>query len=280
MYFKIYSGGEQSGEERRKAPEAKVFMEIRVLGCYGGELPGYRPCSFLVDGKILVDAGTVCSVLSASQQCRITHILITHAHIDHIKDLPFLAANRVAGFSLELLHIMSIPAVIREIQAHLFNDTLWPDFSILPTADKPIIKFYSLEPGEDVELEGYTVKAIPVNHQVPAVGYIIRKGKSSILYSGDTGPTEMIWEEANQAPDLKAVLIENSFPNRERAVAERSGHLTPGMLRRELKKMKRSDIPIFLVHMKPQYLRELRTEVRGWNERKIAFMQQGARYRF
>ncbi len=261
-------------------PREDVFMEITVLGCYGGELPGYRACSFLVDGKMLVDAGAVTSVLSASQQSRVTHILITHAHIDHIKDLPFLAANRIAGFSRELLHIMSIPAVIREIQAHLFNDTLWPDFSTLPTADQPIIKFVSLEPGRDVELDGYTVRAIPVNHQVPAVGYFIRKGKSAILYSGDTGPTEMIWEEANQAPDLKAVLIENSFPNRETAVAERSGHLTPRMLRRELMKLERADIPIFLVHMKPQYLRELRSEVRGWNERKIAFMQQGTRYRF
>jgi len=255
-------------------------MEIKVLGCYGGELPGYRLCSFLIDGKILVDAGAVTSVLSSFKQSRIAHILITHAHIDHIKDLPFLAANRAGTNFCEPIHVLSIPPVIQGIQAHLFNDALWPDFSNLPTAEHPALKFVPIEPGRDIEVEGYTVKAVPVNHRVPAVGYVIHKGKSRILYTGDTGPTERIWEEANQASDLKAILMESSFPNRETALAQRSGHLTPRMLRGELEKLKRTDIPIFLVHMKPQYLRELRSEIRGLGNRKVTFMQQGKHYRF
>ena len=29
-------------------------MKIRVLGCHGGELPGYRTTCFLIDGKLSV----------------------------------------------------------------------------------------------------------------------------------------------------------------------------------------------------------------------------------
>lgn len=255
-------------------------MEIKVLGCYGGELPGYRVCSFLLDGRILIDAGAVTSVLRPVQQSRITHILISHSHLDHIKDLPFLAANRSGEVFHQPIHIISIPEVIQGIQAHLFNDTLWPDFSILPTAERPVLKFVSIEPGQDIEVENYLIRAVPVNHRVPAVGYFIRKGKSAILYSGDTGPTEMIWEEANRTADLKAILLESSFPNREIGVAERSGHLTPRLLKRELAKLNRDDIPVYLVHMKPQYLRELRHEIRGVGDRKITFMEQDKQYRF
>ena len=90
----------------------------------------------------------------------------------------------------------------------------------------------------------------------------------------------MIWEEANRTADLKAILLESSFPNSEIGVAERSGHLTPRLLKRELAKLNRDDIPVYLVHMKPQYLRELRHEIRGVGHRKITFMEQDKQYRF
>jgi hypothetical protein len=44
----------------------KKIMEIRVLGCYGGELPGYFLGSFMLDGKLVVDAGAITSVLPTS----------------------------------------------------------------------------------------------------------------------------------------------------------------------------------------------------------------------
>ena len=255
-------------------------MEIRVLGCFGGELPGFRLCSFLIDGKLLIDAGAVTSVLRIPQQNQIHHIFITHSHLDHIKDLPFLAANRYGEAFQKPLLVHSIPAVIQGIQSHLFNDTLWPDFSILPSAEQPVLKFNSLEPGAEVKVEEYTIQPVSVSHSVPAVGYFVRKGKSVVLYTGDTGPTEAIWRAANQVSDLKAILIESSFPNRERNVAEKSGHLTPHLLKRELEKLNRRDIPILLVHMKPQYMRELRNEVQIGGDRNINFAEQGKRYRF
>jgi len=255
-------------------------MEIRVLGCYGGELPGFRHCSFAVDGKLLLDAGAVTSVLPLPEQRRITNILVTHTHLDHIKGIPFLAANLVGEGCRQPVNIISIGGVIEGLKFHLFNDALWPDFTVLPTVDSPVLRFVSIDPGVDVRVGDFTVRAVAVNHTVQAVGYFLHRGQSTILYTGDTGPTERIWEEANRLRDLKAVLVEASYPNGLKAVAESSGHMTPRTVKRELKKLRRKDIPILLFHMKPQYLSVLRKEVQSLGHGKISFLQQGERYRF
>lgn len=256
------------------------MMEIRILGCYGGELPGYRLCSFVIDRKLLLDAGAVTSVLRLSEQRRISNILVTHTHLDHIKDIPFLAANLVGVRLHQPVNIISTPQVIEGIKVHLFNDALWPDFTVLPNVKSPVLKFMSIEPSVDIPVQGFTIRAIPVNHTVPAVGYIVRKGRSAILYTGDTGPTERIWEEANDLRDLKAVFVESSFPNHLRGVAENSGHMTPVILKRELKKLRRKDIPILLVHMKPQYLNLLRKQAGNISHPQVSFPEQGEYYRF
>ena len=255
-------------------------MEIRVLGCYGGELPGYFLGSFMLDGKLVVDAGSITSVLRLSEQRRISNILVTHTHLDHIKDIPLLADNLVGEPLPKPVNIISTGQIIDGIKHHLFNDALWPDFTVLPTVDSPVLKFMAIEPGVDIAVQDFTIRAIPVNHTVPAVGYIIRQGRSAILYTGDTGPTERIWEEASQLQDLKAVLVEISFPNSLRTTAESSGHLTPMMLKRELKKLRQKNIPILLTHMKPQYLTLLKKEIRLIGNPRISFLRQGERYRF
>ena len=255
-------------------------MEIRVLGCFGGELPGFPLCSFAIDKKLLLDAGAVTSVLRLSAQRRISNILVTHTHLDHIKDIPFLAANLIEGQLSRPVNIISTRQIIDGIQTHLFNDALWPDFTALPSVDSPVLKFIPVKPEVDFTVDDFTVRAIPVNHAVPAVGYIVRKGRSAILYAGDTGPTECIWEEASRLDDLKAVIVEISFPNRLKAAAMDSGHMTPRALKRELKKLHRRDIPILLAHMKPQYLNLLRNEIRQLGLSHVFFLRPGRRYRF
>jgi len=255
-------------------------MEIRVLGCYGGELPGFRLCSLLIDGKLLLDAGAVTSVLDLQEQRRISDILVTHAHLDHIKDIPFLAANLVGeGFHRPVNIIASRP-VIETIKYHLFNDALWPDFTMLPTMDAPILKFFSLEPGVDFRVGCFTVRAIPVNHSVQATAFLVRKGKAAVLYTGDTGATDRIWEEADSLAELKAIFVELSFPNRLGELAASSGHLFPRLLERELKKLRRKDIPIYLVHMKPLYLKIIGQEVGRMMHRRVSLAKQGRKYRF
>ncbi len=120
------------------------MMEVRIPGCYGAELPGHRFCSFVKDGKLLLDAGAVTSVLRLSEQRQISNILVTHTHLDHIKDIPFLAANLVGDRFHQPLNIISIPRAIEGIKAYLFDDALRPDLAAPPTVKSSVLKSMSM----------------------------------------------------------------------------------------------------------------------------------------
>src|SRR2546430_9128122 len=52
-----------------------------------------RTCGFLVNETCMVDAGSVSAGLQEAEQGKIRHVLLSHAHLDHIKGLPLLADN-------------------------------------------------------------------------------------------------------------------------------------------------------------------------------------------
>ena len=81
--------------------------------------------------------------------------------------------------------------------------------------------------------------------------------------SGDTGPTEELWRVLNRTENLKALLLETSFPNKLQKLADVSGHLTPRTLRRELAKFQRNGASILLYHLKPAFLQQLAEELKG-----------------
>ena len=57
-----------------------------------------------------------------------------------------------------------------------------------------------------------------------------RTRTGSVGYSSDTAPTERFWEVANRTKNLKALIVETSFPNELQDLANVSGHLTPQTL--------------------------------------------------
>ena len=72
-------------------------MRIKVLGSAGSEVPGHNCPAFLIDGKILLDGGTIALSLNIREEHSLGWILLTHAHLDHIKGIPFLLDNLVTG---------------------------------------------------------------------------------------------------------------------------------------------------------------------------------------
>ena len=249
-------------------------MKIRVLGCYGTELLGYRATSFLINDTILVDAGTVASALSMEEQLKIRSVLLSHSHLDHIKGLFFLADNLCEGFSATV-NVYSTAGILDTLKAHYFNDLLSPDFTSIPDEKNPILRLKPIVPGEAFEVNGLVVNAFKANHVVESVGYKLQDGNGAILYSGDTGATPWIWKEAREQKGLQAIFVETSFPNRLSDLAKLSGHLTPSMLEEELKKIDHLDVPIFIFHMKPQYLDALTREIEQLNHPNISILKQG-----
>jgi len=255
-------------------------MDLKVLGCHGGETRKHRTSSFLLDDRLAVDAGAITSMLSLEEQRGITSAIVSHAHMDHVRDLATLADNRCqqGGPTLE---ICGIPETLAALQNHFFNDRIWPDFTRIKTAMGPTIVYRELEPEVEAEVAGLRVKPVLVSHTIDTAGFVITGSSGSIAYSGDTGPTERFWEVLNAQPDLRAVLMEVSFPDDQLALATVSGHHTPFTLKNELRKLKTADpVPFLLYHIKPVFQAQVEKELARISDREIQILQLGEQFLF
>jgi 3',5'-cyclic-nucleotide phosphodiesterase len=234
-------------------------LDLRIIGCHGGETPRHRTSAFVLDDRIAIDAGSLTSGMELKDQCALEAVLVSHAHLDHIRDLATIADNRVQNKRPALV-IAGTKSTIDVLRKHFFNDLLWPDFSKIPHG-RPGISYLELKHEKPVAIAGYEVSAIPVSHTIACCGFTVRGRDGVLAYSGDTGPTDRIWEVLNETKDLKAMLMEVSFPNSEARLAHVSGHHTPATLAADLKKLDlRKELPVLLYHIKPSFQAEVERE--------------------
>jgi len=250
-------------------------MIIKVLGAAGSEVPGHNCPAFLIDGKILLDAGTIALALNIREEHSLRWILLTHVHLDHIKGIPFLLDNLVTRNTGNTITVLSGKDVLDDLKKNIFNGRIWPDFAAIPTPGHPALQYKAVGTTRSVEIDGYKVTMERVNHTVPAYGFIVEKpGKRAIAYTGDTGPTDRFWERM-AAHDVKHLIMETSFPNRLEKLALASGHLTPALLEKEIAKMARRPERIFIMHVKPQFLPEIEMEIQALGHDNIEFLKDG-----
>lgn len=235
-------------------------MEIRVLGAHNVESATTRLTSLLVDDVLAVDAGGLTSSLSLDEQQRVSSILVTHYHYDHIRDVAAIALGM--SYYRKTIKVYASPSTLDAISKYILNDIIYPRFTDIPTPDHPPLRFCPLEPYKAEEVDGYEVLAVPVHHAAPTVGYLIssRDGKS-FFYTGDTGPgLGHCWER--MSPQL--LIVDVTLPNRLEKHGVSTGHLTPRLLAQELAEFKKSRgyLPqVVLVHFAPLFEEEIRREV-------------------
>jgi ribonuclease BN (tRNA processing enzyme) len=225
-------------------------MRLRVLGCSGG-IGGQhnRTTSFLVDHDILIDAGTGVGDLSLSELTLVDHIFITHSHLDHVNSIAFFV-DSVGALRPQPVTVYATAATIATLKKNLFNWDIWPDFTVIPTAEQPWLRYQEIEVGQVITLGGRTITVLPAVHTVPAVGYLLDSGKASLVFTGDTGPNDALWTVLNEVGNLKYLIIETAFSDKDRRLAELSKHLCPAMLGEELAKLERS-AEVYITHLKP-----------------------------
>ena len=224
-------------------------MRIRVLGCSGGIGGGLRTTSMLVDEDVLIDAGTGVGDLTLESLAKIDHIFVSHSHLDHVTSIPFLV-DTVCWMRASPIVVYGIKETLDILRAHLFNWKIWPDFTQIPDGERPFMVYREILVGEAVEIRGRRFTPIPANHTVPAVGYVLETKKAALVYSGDTSVNDALWKVVNSTPNLKYLIIETAFSNKERDIATASKHLCPDMLAEELEKMHVSP-EVYITHLKP-----------------------------
>ncbi len=236
-------------------------MKIRVLGCSGAILVNCRTTSFLIDRDVLLDAGTGVGDLTFEEMLGIEHVLLTHSHLDHIAALP-LMVDSVASQRSSPLQIHALADTIAALQAHVFNDVIWPDFSQIPTPQNPLISFHEIHIGQVLQFGSKQVEVLPAIHTVPAVGYAVTAGQDYWVFTGDTECNPAFWARINQL-NVATLVIETAFSNREVVLARRSLHLSPKTLAAELDSIAHTaHYPIYITHLKPAEAELIMAEVR------------------
>ena len=143
------------------------------------------------DARVLVDCGS--GVVHRLAELGldwwgITHVALTHFHVDHIADLPTLIFAwrhaRIPGRSapLEILGPPGTRALVERMAAAFGAWLSAPGFPL---------EVREVEPGGSAELAGgATLGAVKVPHTPESVAYSIEDGARRLVYTGDTG-----WDE-------------------------------------------------------------------------------------
>lgn len=236
-------------------------MNIRILGAHNAESINTKLVSILIDDIIAIDAGSFSSELTFSEQKKIQAILLTHGHYDHIRGVPSFAFNNTERTT----KVFAATETLRLLSSHLVDGIIYPKFTTkIPFfIEKPCLRYISLEPFKPIDINGYKVTPMPVNHTINTVGFeIISKNDKSMFYTGDTGPgLSALWNYIS--PQI--VIIDLTFPNKLENRAINSGHLCPKMLKNELINLynvKNKYPEIYLIHLSPEYEKEIKREVK------------------
>jgi ribonuclease BN (tRNA processing enzyme) len=239
-------------------------MQIRVLGCSGSIAAGSRTTSFLVDDSVLIDAGTGVGDLTLEELVRVDHILVTHSHLDHVLSIGLLAdsvTRRRSAAARPPVQVHALADTLLALRTHVFNGVIWPDFTRLPSPERPVLRFEPIEIGQVLQLGNKRIEVLPAQHTVPACGFAVLGSRGAWVFTGDTGPNPALWQRL-QSLRVSTLVIETAFRDDEHVLAHISQHLCPAELQRELAKLPRPT-EVFITHIKPGEVDVVMAEIKA-----------------
>lgn len=150
-------------------------FDVHVLGC-GSAKPSlcHNPSSTVVDFRenlFMIDCGEGAQKEFQRQRLkfsRLNHIFLTHLHGDHVFGLPGLIGT------------MALSGLEGDITIHTFEDgrkILTEIFDYFNRGLPIKVKFNVIKPEEAIvfENDALLVRSIPLDHKIPAVGYVFEE---------------------------------------------------------------------------------------------------------
>ncbi|ASU84290.1 ribonuclease Z [Nocardiopsis gilva YIM 90087] len=187
-------------------------MKLQLIGT-GSILTARMSASALVDDKLLIDTpnGSMKAMRRAGlDPCSVDFCLITHFHADHFFDIIFLLLEQGLQQTRDRDLVLIGPAGFADRVDQLFELSYpgsWDEME-----DKVRPRYVEFDPADGGECSegGYTIRALPMQHTVPALGYHITDPAGARLgYTGDTVRCPSVDE---LAADTSVLLLDTSFP--------------------------------------------------------------------
>jgi ribonuclease BN (tRNA processing enzyme) len=234
--------------------------------------------SYLFNGTVAVDAGSLGFYLTPRAQARVKHLFLTHTHLDHLASLPMFL-DQAHTDDGECVTIHAAAPVLDCLRRDVFNDRLWPNLIRIGNSTRPYLKMQEIKPGRAYTVAGMTFTPVAVDHIVPTIGYVIDDGKASVVIATDTGPTEEIWRYARERQNLKAVFLEATFPEAKAWLADIAKHMTPRLFAAEAAKLP-AGVRLFAVHIHPRDYHDVTRELKALGLKNLRIARFGEPYRF
>lgn len=201
------------------------MLRLTTLGTGTISLSPGRSCAgYFFEGtglRLLVDCGSGITRRLAElglEWQTITHVALSHFHIDHHGDLPTLIFAWKYGFlpsrtaPVEIIGPVGTQALLERLAAAYGEWVTAPGFPLTVR---------EIAPADVVELPGGVVlRCHPVPHTPESVAYSVERGARRIVYTGDTGPSRDL---ATWAQGCDLLVCECSLPQSMGI----PGHLTP-----------------------------------------------------
>ena len=178
-----------------------------------------RPTSALVDGVLLLDLapGIPPDGISLAE---VRTVLVTHDHPDHCS--PFALLWRRWARLGEPLTVVGPEPVLEACRPWI-------------GPDDPVT-LREIRPGDSLELDGYLVRGLGADHEVPTVLYdVTGPDGNRLLYATDTGPLPEPTVAAVRRAAFDVVLLEQTFGD---AVDHGTRHLDLGTFPDQLRRLR------------------------------------------
>ena len=258
-----------------------VTMKVYIVpSSVGGSNRNQILATCIVNDTVAIDAGVLGMLSPLDAQRRVKHVFLSHSHLDHLATLPLFVDN-VYVHGPECPSVWGHPHALETLQRDIFNDRVWPDMIRLGGEESPFLHLHPLAAEQAVEVEGLRITPIELKHVVPVYGHLVEEQATgvSVLFVSDTGPSDRVWEIANQTPGLKCLFLEASFPNNMTWLAEKAAHLTPELFRNELAKLKRP-VPVQVIHVKVAFEAKIHEEIKALKLPNVSIAQPGTTLEF
>jgi len=238
---------------------------VEFLGTCGTRTSHAGATCVRIGKHTVIDAGNLIEALG-ERVSEIHTIFLTHAHMDHICDIPFLIEETVIKAS-KSLQIYALKETIDALKSSIFNNNIWPDFTKIKLIHgiENTIVFNEIFTDTAYRIEELSITPVKTNHTAGSCGYVVEKNHQGILITADTYISDPVWEMLNRNKGIHSLCIDVSFSSEYGQLAHDSKHLTPKLLALELKKLHREDVALFPMHLKPFFYSQIVKELSDYH---------------